>query len=117
MCPRKTKIKLMLDFAQFSITTPYPGTELYNLYTQDRYDNIPWESFMYASTDNQVVPVFESSSLSRNDLKRWTRQAYRDFYLRPAYLWQRLRRTTSIGELKMNFKGFVMLLRSIVPSR
>ncbi len=109
--------KLKLDFAQFSITTPFPGTELYNLYMQDRRENIPWESFVYSGADSQLAPVFESDSLSRSDLKYWTRRAYREFYLRPAYLWQRLRRLTSLGELKMNLKGFFMLLRSIVPSR
>ncbi len=108
--------KLKLDFAQFSVTTPFPGTELYSLYMQDGQDKIPWESFVYAGTDSPTNPVFESSSLSRNDLKRWIRRAYREFYLRPSYLWQRLKRCTSWGEIKMNLKGFGMLLRSIVPS-
>ena len=109
--------KLKLDFAQFSVTTPFPATELYNLYMQDRHDKIPWESFVYSGTNSQLAPVFESSSLSRDDLKYWTRRAYREFYLRPAYLWQRLRQLTNLGELKMNLKGFGMLLRSIVPSK
>ncbi len=109
--------KLKLDFAQFSVTTPYPGTELYNLYVQDAPYKIPWENFVYAGTDNPTTPVFESDRLSRDDLKYWTRRAYRKFYLRPAYLWQRLRRLTNLGALKMNLKGFGMLLRSIVPSR
>ena len=57
--------KLKLDFAQFSVTTPFPGTELYKLYMQGRRDNIPWESFVYSGADSQLAPVFESSSLSR----------------------------------------------------
>jgi len=109
--------KLKIDFAQFSVTTPFPATELYNLYMQERQNEIPWESFVYAGADSQMTPVFESTSLSRNDLKYWTRRAYREFYLRPAYLWQRLLKCTSWSEIKMNLKGFGMLLRSIVPSR
>jgi anaerobic magnesium-protoporphyrin IX monomethyl ester cyclase len=109
--------KLKVDFAQFSVTTPFPGTELYDLYMRDRTESIPWESFIYAGTDNPTTPVFESDNLSRSDLKYWTRRAYREFYLRPSYLWQRLQRLTNLGELKINFKGFLMLLRSIVPSR
>ena len=108
---------LKLDFAQFSVTTPFPGTDLYDLYMQDRHENIPWESFVYSGADSQMAPLFESERLSRSDLKYWTRQAYRDFYLRPAYLWQRLKRMTNLGVLKMNLKGFGMLLRSIVPLR
>ncbi len=84
---------------------------------QDRQNKIPWESFVYSGADSQLAPVFESDRLSRSDLKYWMRRAYREFYLRPSYLWQRLRRMTNLGELKMNLKGFGMLLRSIVPSR
>lgn len=109
--------KLKLDFAQFAVTTPFPGTELYHLYTQGRQDNIPWDCFVYAGKDSRLLPVFESPGLSRSDLRYWTGRAYREFYLRPTYLWQRLRRLTSLGELKMNFRGFIMLLRSIWPSR
>jgi len=103
--------KLKLDFAQFAVTTPFPGTKLYKLYLDGRKDeNIPWESFVYAGTGCQITPVFESSLLSRNDLQYWTRQAYKEFYLRPSYLWQRFRRTTSIGDLKVGIRGLSMLL-------
>ncbi|OGO19869.1 MAG: hypothetical protein A2144_04695 [Chloroflexi bacterium RBG_16_50_9] len=105
--------KLKLDFAQFSVTTPFPATELYELYIQEHHENIPWENFIYSGTDNPQTPVFESRYLSRDDLRWWTQRAYREFYLRPAYVWQRLRRCTSFGEVKMNLKGFGMLLRSI----
>ncbi|MFC2066157.1 B12-binding domain-containing radical SAM protein [Chloroflexota bacterium] len=108
--------KLKLDFAQFSVTTPFPGTELYSL-LENKGDHIPWESFIYDRAGSQVTPVFENSQLSRNDLNRWARRAYREFYLRPSYLWQRVRRITSPGELKVNIKGLLMLLRNIIPSR
>jgi hypothetical protein len=102
-----------VDFAQFSVTTPFPGTELYDIYMQNNKESIPWEKFVYAGTDNPAAPVFESDTLSREDLESWTRRAYREFYLRPSYVWQRLRRCTSWGEIRMNFKGLGMLLRSV----
>lgn len=108
--------KLKLDFAQFSVTTPFPGTELYKL-LKTGANNIPWESFVYSGDDSKMSPVLENEQLTRDDLKAWTRRAYREFYLRPSYLWQRIRRITSWGELRVNLKGFVMLLRSIIPSR
>ncbi|MBI2861004.1 MAG: cobalamin B12-binding domain-containing protein [Chloroflexi bacterium] len=108
--------RLKLDFAQFSVTTPFPGTKL-NRLMGERGQEIPWESLVYSGADEQLSPVFESSQLSRDDLKAWTRRAYREFYLRPEYLWQRLKTVNSLGALKMNLKGFGMLLRSIVPSR
>ncbi|HTY81629.1 MAG TPA: radical SAM protein [Dehalococcoidales bacterium] len=105
--------KLRVDFAQFSVTTPFPGTELYEIYMQNRKEPVSWDSFVYAGTDNPTMPVFESDKLSREDLKKWVAQAYRGFYLRPGYLWQRLRRCTSWDEIRMNFKGLGMLLKSV----
>jgi anaerobic magnesium-protoporphyrin IX monomethyl ester cyclase len=105
--------ELKVDFAQFSVTTPFPGTELYEIYTQDKKEIVDWDKFVYAGTDNPTTPVFESDSLSREDLTRWISRAYREFYLRLSYIWQRLRRCTSWGDLKMNVKGFFMLLRSV----
>ena len=96
--------KLKVDFAQFSITTPFPGTELYEIYKRKNPEDIPWEKFVYAGTDNPASPVFESDNLTREDIERWVSRAYREFYLRPSYIWQRLRRCTNWGEIKMNFK-------------
>jgi radical SAM superfamily enzyme YgiQ (UPF0313 family) len=105
--------ELKVDFAQFSVTTPFPGTELYEIYKRINPGNIDWEKFIYAGTDNPTNPVFESDKLTREALVKWTARAYREFYLRPSYVWQRLQRCTSWGEIKMNFKGLSMLLRSI----
>ena len=107
--------KLKLDFAQFSVTTPFPGTELYDLYLAAGGNNIPWENFVYAGAGRQIIPI--KGQFNSSDLQYWMRRAYREFYLRPTYLWQRIRRITSIGELRVSLEGFLMLLRSIIPSR
>ena len=106
--------KLRLDFAQFSVTTPFPGTKLYDLYLDGRKGaDIPWESFVYAGSGRGVTPVFESNLLSRDEIQYWTRRAYKEFYLRLSYPWQRIRHTTSIGDLKVGIKGLSMLLGNI----
>ena len=106
--------KLKLDFAQFSITTPFPGAKLYNLYLNSRKsDNIPWDNFLYTDTGKRVTPVFESSLLNRDDIQYWIKRAYREFYMRPSYLWQQIRHTSSIGDLRVGIKGLSMLLGSI----
>jgi len=105
--------KLRLDFAQFAITTPFPGTELYNLYLKDKGNAIPWENFVYGGTGNKVIPVFESNELSRAALQYWMRRAYKEFYLRSSYLWQRIQQIHSIRDLGINIKGFLMLLGNI----
>ena len=106
--------RLKLDFAQFSTTTPFPGTRLYERYLDDKKaDSIPWEDFIYAGTDGQVTPVFENSQLSRSDLNYWVKRGYKEFYLRPSYIWQRIRQINSIGDLKVDIQGLSMLVESI----
>jgi len=110
--------KLKLDFAQFAITTPFPGTRLHELYLDGRKgENVPWESFVYASPGQEESPVFESNRLTRGDIQHWVKRAYREFYLRPSYPWQRIRQTTSLGDLRVNVKGLSMLLENIRPGR
>jgi len=108
--------RLKLDFAQFSIPTPFPGTELYDLYLKDKSNRpVDWENFTYASLGKKTVPLFESEELKQADLQSWVRRAYREFYLRPSYLWQRLRQIRSVGDLRVDFRGFFMLVQNIKP--
>jgi len=74
--------KIDPDFAMFSVTTPYPGTELYEHI--DRYDLEitlrDWSEFTLTR------PVVRTSALSTKDLRRWFMKAYFSFYVRPSYL-------------------------------
>ena len=107
--------ELKLDFAQFSITTPFPGTKLYDLYRKGREEQeIHWESFVYAGSNHDTSPVFESSQLSREDIQNWARKAYREFYLNPSYPLRRLMKIRSFGDLRVNFRGMAMLMNSLV---
>jgi len=101
---------LPLDFAQFSITIPYPGTDLHNIYLNSGNKNVKWDDFIYASFKLSSAPVFETELLSKEDLQEWCAKAYKEFYLRLSYIWKRLVGIRSTGDLKTNVKGFLMLL-------
>jgi anaerobic magnesium-protoporphyrin IX monomethyl ester cyclase len=70
------------DFAMFSVTTPYPGTELYdNIDDYDLKITInDWTKFTLTK------PVVRTSALSTADLHRWFLRAYFSFYFRASYL-------------------------------
>ncbi|MGZ8932360.1 MAG: B12-binding domain-containing radical SAM protein [Halobacteriota archaeon] len=70
------------DFAMFSVTTPYPGTELYdNIDDYDLEITIDdWRKFTLTK------PVVRTSALSTADLHRWFLRAYFSFYVRASYL-------------------------------
>ena len=101
---------LDIDFAQFSVTTPFPGTDLYDLYLDSGNKNTKWADFIYASLKSSSAPVFETESLSKEDLQEWNAKAYKEFYLRLSYIWKRFIGMRSIGDLKTNIKGFLMFL-------
>jgi anaerobic magnesium-protoporphyrin IX monomethyl ester cyclase len=112
--------RLPLDFAQFSITVPYPGTDLYSLYLEQGMGSENWDNFTYASLNSASAPVFETPALSKADLQKWNKRAYKEYYLRPSYIWGRLTKTRSPIGLQANIRGFKMLLdmiRGSVTSR
>lgn len=93
-------LKLRPDFAQFTVTTPYPATELYldglrrGVIEQDY-----WREFAQQPREDFVTP-FWNEHLSREELLELFRLAYRRFYLRPSYVWGRFRRLGSWKEFK-----------------
>lgn len=102
--------RLEPDFAQFSVTMPFPGTDLYELYLNSGNKNTKWDDFIYASLKSSSAPVFETESLSKEDLREWNAKAYKEFYFRLSYIWKRFIGIQSIGDLKTNIKGFLMFL-------
>lgn len=103
--------KQQLDFAQFSVTIPFPGTDLYKLYLKEgSTSQINWDDFIYANLESSSAPVFETDLLSREELIRWNAKAYREFYLRLSYILRRLAGIRSIEDIKTNLKGLKMFL-------
>jgi len=73
------------DFAQFSIATPYPGTEFYELVNKEgRFLFKTWEEL-----GSYEKAVFECGSLSANIINKKFKEAYRRFYLRPKYIFKK----------------------------
>lgn len=103
--------KLILDYAQFAITTPFPGTKLYEIYESgwSKGDPIPWHGFVYSGTRDAASPMFHSNALSPSDIRYWVGRAYKEFYLRATYVWQRLSKVRSAGDIKVLVKGILML--------
>jgi len=85
------------DYAQFYCAIPFPGTEFYHLAKERgwlRADN--WSKYEI----NQAI--IDTDALSVHDLRKARTAAYKRFYLRPHYIWKRLKKIESLRDLGMS---------------
>jgi len=90
------------DYALFSLATPYPGTKFYELASKMGLIRIKdWTHFTL------LTPVIETVDLTLRELQDTQRAAFKEFYLRPNYLFRQLSRDKLLFALVMYkvFKG------------
>lgn len=92
--------KLNPDYAQFCITTPYPGTELYE--NVNKYGRLI-EDF---SKFNIWEPVFIPYGYkNQEEIKEMERKAMKEFYLNPRYILSRIKKINSLEDVFRYLKG------------
>lgn len=98
---------LDLDAANFTICTPFPGTELYETLKQKgEIKKIEYDKLMVNLPDKlYYVP----QGLDEATVKKYERMAYREFYLRPRFIIKQLRQIKSFTELWHKIKAFFTL--------
>ena len=108
----KQTIKFVLeldpDYAQFPIAIPYPGTEFYKLVKANGWlksDN--WEDY---TVD---CPIVEYPNLSREKIAAASKLALKKFYLRPSYIFKKMKQAESGGEWVQLFKSGLNLLKNL----
>jgi radical SAM superfamily enzyme YgiQ (UPF0313 family) len=89
---------LGLSTASFGILTPYPGSVLFDMVSKDHPEIGDGSEVSMARIHTQGFFNEYFTSLSRAELEKYVRKAYRKFYLRPGYLWKKLRSIDSIDE-------------------
>jgi len=85
---------LPIKHAQFAITTPYPGSELYNNLVKENKikDPYDWDRYSaYASFSNQDL-IWVPEGRTSDELKKLQKYAIRTFFLRPAPLWHLIKK-------------------------
>jgi len=99
---------LDLDVAVFHITTPFPGTELYQqaLETGELLTDVDYSHYlMFSSEDFPYVP----RGLTRELLRAYQKKAYLQFYLRPSYLLKRLADIRTLGDVRRYLTGLLAI--------
>jgi len=101
--------KLSPDQVQFSISMCYPGTSLYEYAGSNNL--LLAKSFK--EFDMTYGPVVKTLDMERDDLKNILARAYREFYFRPAFVWQTLGHMKDIEEIKRVFRSLKSVIRTI----
>ena len=102
--------RLKLDTAAFFVTSPYPGTELYEVAAKNGWirNDFNWEDFVIAGGGK---PVLTLPDVTPEELKYWQSRALREFYLRPSYIVRKLLSLRSLEEWRSMFQGLGLFRR------
>ena len=100
-------IELSPDIAMFCMTTPFPGTELYDEALEKGWikEDYGWDAMsIHGSTK------FRNAELTSEDIEKLYLIAKRKYHLRPAYIIQQLKNIVrNPRELKKNIVGALYL--------
>lgn len=97
--------KLDADYATFSVTVPYAGTEIYEEALKRKVIPIDyWQEYAKHPTPHFVVPYFWEEFLDKAALLKLRDEGTRKFYFRPRYIWRELKKIRHWNELKRKLK-------------
>jgi len=110
-------IDLDPDYAQFSVVCPFPGTKLAKEIKQGK-----WGKFISKNLEEyntMKVTWLPSGYNSPEELENMERYAYRQFYLRPSYIFSKIRRVRNFEDIKKYIKGAIKLVLGsyLIPLR
>lgn len=91
-------LELDLDYAQFSKTTPMPGTEMYRMFL-DEFGTDYWREFLLDEDKDQYIPR-PGCDLTETQIQELTQLAYLRFYYRPSYMMRALHKMKSWPEFR-----------------
>lgn len=92
------------DYAQFCITTPFPGTKLYE--EAEQYGTIDKDFSKYTVWEPVFLP---RGYRSHKEIMEIERMAMRRFYLRPRYVFNKIKKINSVQDLLRYLKGLRLL--------
>lgn len=104
----KNAIKLNPEYAQFSITTPYPGTELYDEIQEGKWGEFTTSDF--AEFQGWNVVFLPEGYNSKEEVMAIEREAFRSFYFRISYILKKVLAIRTFEDIKRYWKGGLALL-------
>ena len=100
-------IHLNPDLAQFNVTTPFPGTEMFRWADENGY-------LMTKNWDDYDLsrPVMRLPTVEPEVVQRYYHQAHRRFFLRPRLIFKKLLQLRSREGIIAAFRGLRMIFNT-----
>lgn len=98
-------IGLEPEYAQFSITTPYPKTELYD--ESERWGMLTKNFTKYNGWEAVFVPY---GYKDENEILKTEKKAMKQFYLRPKFIYNKIKQIKSFDDFFRYLKGLRFLI-------
>lgn len=105
--------ELNLDYAEFGVTTPLPGSELYNwAISEGKFKLQTTSDFQVFQEGTSIFlnPVVALGKIDKDELIKYTIKAYRSFYLRFNYILKRLFKIKNGEDILKNIRGFFTVI-------
>jgi radical SAM superfamily enzyme YgiQ (UPF0313 family) len=100
------------DMAQFTITTPYPGTRLYDYVKENGYLIKDYDFGGYDAYGISEDSALRTGKMTNLELMKAQKYIHRKFFLRPNYIIKRLLTFRSWMQIKLTIKGFFYIAKS-----
>nr|MDO8076975.1 radical SAM protein [Candidatus Freyarchaeota archaeon] len=97
------------DYAQFTICTPYPGTELYEIIEKSENMQLLTRDWSEYDALKPVYTIKDDSYPSPSELMKWVKKAYVKFYVSLGFMFQQLKKRRLIVWKKVAnaFKNYI----------
>lgn len=96
--------KIDVDFAMFTVATPYPFTNLLELAAKKGIvSGDYWRNFTLGRIKERIPYLVKDSDY-------WIKKTYRDFYFRPKFIFKKISSINSINSIKKMLDAFKGLL-------
>ncbi len=104
-------LELDPDYTEYSITIPYPGTELYENALKERIIPIDyWREFTLNPSPSFMIPYVIENLISKEELIKLRDISIKEFYFRPSYIIRELLRVRSYSEFSKKLSMAIGLL-------
>lgn len=105
--------RLDVDFANFAMVVPFPGTELYNMISEKGKFTQSFDEGLESGYYTIREGYFEFGELKKETILEYQKKAYKQFYFRPKKLVKVLMNIKSFEELCWTFEVSFPLLKNL----